>query len=96
MERYIKSLMGFVRNKTRPEGGTAEVYALKEALGFCIKYMQEFASTRRRVWNSYEEPRMTEEVPEGKGKLRRFSARLRGWAHNYVVNNATSAQAWRE
>ena len=96
MEHYMKSLKGFVRNKTRPEGGMAEGYALEEALGLCTEYMQEFASTRRRVWDSYEEPSMKEEVPEGKGKPRRLSARLRGWAYNYVVNNATSAQAWRE
>ena len=39
---------------------------------------------------------MKEEVPEGKGKPRRLSAHLRDWAYNYVVNNATSAQAWHE
>ena len=74
----------------------AEGYALEEALGFCTEYMQEFATTRRWVWDEYEEPRMKEEVPERKGKPRRLSARLRDWAHNYVVNNAASAQAWHE
>ena len=34
LERYMKSLKGFVRNKARPEGGMAEGYALEEALGW--------------------------------------------------------------
>ncbi len=42
VEHYLKTLKGFVKNKTRPEISMAEGYALKEALGFSTKYLQDF------------------------------------------------------
>jgi hypothetical protein len=35
IERYLKTLKGYVQNKARPEGRMAEGYALEEVLGFC-------------------------------------------------------------
>ena len=35
MERYLKTLKGYVRNRARPEASMAEGYAIDEALGFC-------------------------------------------------------------
>ena len=95
MERYMKALKGFVRNKARPEGGMAEGYALEEALGFCTEYMVEFQSTRRRVWDNKEEDRVADEVPEGSGRPRRMEENIQGWAHNYIVNNSTCMDVWR-
>lgn len=94
MERYMKTLKAFVRNKTRPEGGMAEGYALEEALGFCTEYMQEFESTRRRVWDDKEDARVADEVPEGNGKPRKMSSQFRAWAHNYILHNTTCMDDW--
>ena len=69
MERYMKALNGFVRNKARPEGGMAKGYVLEETLGFCTEYMVEFQSTRRRVWDDKEDDRVADEVPEGSGSI---------------------------
>ena len=95
MERYMKALKGFVRNKARPEGGMAEGYAIQEALGFCTEYMQEFQSTRRRVWDSKEDVGVVDEVPEGNRTPRKMTLQFQGWAHNYVINNAVSVDPWR-
>ena len=95
MERYMKTLKGFVRNKAQPEGGMAEGYAIQEALGFCTKYMQEFQSTRRRVWDSKEDAGVVDEVFEENGKPRKMTLQFRGWAHNYVINNSAVVDPWR-
>jgi hypothetical protein len=39
IERYLKTLKGFVKNKARPKSSMEEGYALEEALGFCTKYL---------------------------------------------------------
>jgi hypothetical protein len=44
-----------VRNKVKFEGSIAEGYTIKEALGFCTKYLQNFTSTKRRLWDEKED-----------------------------------------
>ena len=95
MERYMKFLMGFVRNMARPEGSIAEGYALEEVLGFCTSYMQEFKSTSRRVWDDKEEPAMNDEVLEGNGRNRKMSTTFREWVHTFVVTNSGCCAPWR-
>ncbi len=33
----------------------AEGYAIEEALGFCTKYLQDFTTTKQKVWDEKEE-----------------------------------------
>jgi hypothetical protein len=55
MERYMKTLKGYVRNMARPEASMAEGYLKDECLGFIIEYLQRFDVVHRRVWNAEEE-----------------------------------------
>jgi len=64
IERYFKTLKGFVQNKVRPEGSMTKGYALEEALGLCTKYVQDFMAIRRQVWDDKEDPNMFDEVLE--------------------------------
>ena len=52
MERYLKRLKGYVRQRAQPEGSMERGYIIEEALGFCTKYMQECELTRRRIWDN--------------------------------------------
>jgi hypothetical protein len=45
IERYLKTLKGYVQNKARLEGSMAKGYALEEALEFWIEYLQNFTAT---------------------------------------------------
>jgi hypothetical protein len=45
IECYLKTLKGFVRSRARLEGSMEKGYALEEALGFCIEYLQDFRTT---------------------------------------------------
>lgn len=95
-ERYFKSLKGFVRNLAKPEGSIARGYEVEEALGFVTEYMADYNITSRRVWDDKEEPTMVDEILEGKGKPRELSEDLRDLMHEFVLDNATHLQAYRE
>ncbi|KAL5551593.1 hypothetical protein UlMin_001769 [Ulmus minor] len=40
MERYMKILKGYVRNRSRPEGCIIECYVVEEAVEFCSEYLE--------------------------------------------------------
>ena len=93
-ERFFKRLKGFVRNLARPEGSISQGYQVEEALGFVTEYMTEYNPTSRRVWDSKEDPTMTDEIVEGKGRTRRLSNQLQQWMHDFVLDNATQLEAF--
>jgi hypothetical protein len=95
-EQYYKGLKAFVRNLAKPEGSIAQGYEMEEALGFITEYMAHYQPTTRRVWDDKEDPTMTDEVLEGKGKPRMLSDQLRGWLHAFVCDNAAPLEPYRE
>ena len=95
-ERYFKGLKDFVRNLARPEGSTTQGYQVEEALGFVTEYMTQYAPTSCCVWDSKEDPMMTNEIVEGKGRLRKLLDELRKWMHEFVLDNASQLQTYRE
>jgi hypothetical protein len=96
IERYMKTLKNFVRNKARPEGSMAEGYSFKESLEFCTEYMKDSKSTKTRVWDDREDPNMYDEMPEGEGHDRLMPAILRDWAHSFVLKNTAALQPWKK
>ena len=96
VERYLKTLKGYVRQRAQPEGSMARGYIMEEALGFCTEYMQNCTMTSRRVWDDKEEPSMNDEVLQGKGRRRILSPELQQWIHEFVLNNAEILQDYRE
>ncbi len=56
IEGYLKTLKGYVGNRAKPEGSMAKVYAIKEVVRFCTKYLVDFTTTRCRVWDDKEDP----------------------------------------
>jgi hypothetical protein len=46
---------GYVRNKARLEGSMAKGYTIENALKFCTKYLQDFITTNRKVWDDQED-----------------------------------------
>jgi hypothetical protein len=45
IERYLKTLNGYVGNRAKPEGTMAKIYAIEETVGFCTKYLVDFTTT---------------------------------------------------
>jgi hypothetical protein len=96
MERYLKTLKGYVRNRNRPEASMAEGYAIDDALGFCTEYMTSYSITNRRVWDDKEDPTMNDKILEGVGRPRILIPKIRDWIHEFVVNNVAPLELWRE
>jgi hypothetical protein len=94
IERYLKTLKGYVRNKARLEGSMAKGYALEEALGFWTKYLQDFIATTQHVWDEKEDPMTYHEVLEGGGRPQIMNANVRDMAHSFVLRNVKLMANW--
>jgi hypothetical protein len=94
VERYMKTLKGYVQNMARPEASMAEGYVKDECIGFVTEYLQRFDVVQRRVWDANEEYGEVEEALEGAGKPYMLSSALRDVAHKYVLQNVAIMQPW--
>jgi len=50
VERYLKTLKGYVGIRAKPKGNMVEIHALEKAFGFCTEYLVDFTTIRRQVW----------------------------------------------
>jgi hypothetical protein len=92
VERFMKTLIDYVRNMARHEASMAEGYLKDECLGFVTEYLQRFDVIHRRVWDAEEDYGDVEEVLEGAGKLYLMAPELRDVAHEYVLRNISMMQ----
>jgi hypothetical protein len=44
VERYLRTLKGYVKNKARPEGSIAEGYISEECLTFCSRFFENIST----------------------------------------------------
>ena len=95
IERYMKLLKKFVRNKAKPEGSMCEGYLMQEAIGFYTDYMKDFSSVNRRVWDDDEDKRVAGELLEGNGHRFKLSNEERTSIHAYVLQNKSTFDKWR-
>ena len=97
IERYMKTLKDYVRTYAHPEGSIAEGYRLEDTLGFCTEYMKRQRATTHRVWDPNEDAIMNDEVlRRNEYTKRRMSDEVRGYAHEFVIDNAPCLEALRE
>ena len=94
-ERYYKTLKGYVRNHAKPEGCMAKGYEVSEACGFATEYIGQNQSSVKRVWDSEEDPVMTDVMLEGKGKDRVLEEVLLEQMHDFVLDNVDIVEPYR-
>jgi len=94
-ERYFKTLKGYVRNLAKPEGSIATGYQIEQALGFVTEYMSDYNITSRRAWDGKEEPKMVDEILEGKGKAKQLTEEVRTAMHDFILDNASHVDPYR-
>ena len=58
--------------------------------------MSEYNITSQRVWDDKEEPAMVDEILEGKGKLKILSKELRSAMHDFILDNASHIEPYRQ
>jgi hypothetical protein len=92
VERYMKTLKGYVWNMARLEASMVEGYLKEECLGFVTEYLQSFDAVQMHVWDAKEEYGDAEEILEGVGKPYMMSPELRDATHQYVLKNVAAMQ----
>jgi hypothetical protein len=71
-----------------------EGYALKEALGFCIEYLQYFIATTWRVWDEKEDSCMNDEVLEGNGCEQIMIRNFQNMVHSFELQKVELMATW--
>ena len=54
IERYLRKLKSYVRNKARPEGCIAETYIAQECVHFCSRYLDGVETRLNRYGRNHE------------------------------------------
>lgn len=49
IERYLRTLKGYVRNKALPEGSIAEGYILEECTTFCSRFFDDISTKENKA-----------------------------------------------
>jgi len=65
-------------------------YAIEEALGFCIEYIQKVKSKKGECGMIKKSLQCMMNILEGCGHLHRLGVDLKGWAHSFTLHNATT------
>jgi len=87
-ERYYKGLKSAVRNLAKSEGSMSASYELEEAAGYITEYLVNYTGISTRVWDSEEEPKMTDKILEGRGMQRTLTEDRRELFHNFVIDSS--------
>jgi hypothetical protein len=72
VERQLKSLKAFVRQRARPEGSTVEGYMVYQCMVYISQYLPKLAENMNvpRIWHLDSIKKFEGEVLLGKGKMR--------------------------
>ena len=53
IDRYLRTLKSYVRNKSRPEGSIAEGHTTEECATFCSRYLHDIETKHDREERNY-------------------------------------------
>lgn len=69
LERFLKTLKDFVRQRARPEGSMAEGWLVQESFVYISEYLSQVDPRMPRLWSNEIDARMESNVPQGKGRV---------------------------
>ncbi|MCO5572395.1 hypothetical protein L7F22_026149 [Adiantum nelumboides] len=96
LERFMKTLKGFVRQRARPEGSMAEGWLVQESCVFVSEYLSRSQNNALELWSMKDDDRVVGDVPQGNGVVKRFSEEVRTKVSNYCMMNIDGMQKWYE
>jgi len=97
LERFMKTLKGFVRQKARPEGSMSEGWLVQESCVFISEYLAHNKDKNMpHLWSTKDDDRVMGEVPQGNGLLKVFDEAMRTKVTNYCMMNSEEMQKWYE
>ncbi|KAL0549092.1 hypothetical protein IC582_013572 [Cucumis melo] len=107
IERNLRTLKQYVRNKARPEGSIAEAYVMNESNTFCSRYLRGI-ETRFTRDERNDDTIVENEVigdfeifkqkvrPLGASSVRAISEEEKRLFHWYILNNADEISEYRK
>ncbi|MCO5563696.1 hypothetical protein L7F22_017343 [Adiantum nelumboides] len=96
LERFMKTLKGFVRQRARSEGSMAEVWMVQESCVFISEYLTRSQNNIIELWNIKDDERVVREVPQGNGVVKHFSEAEQTKVSDYCMMNTDIMQRWYE
>ncbi|MCO5586268.1 hypothetical protein L7F22_040207 [Adiantum nelumboides] len=96
LERFMKTLKGFVRQRARPKGSMAKGWMVQESCVFISEYLTRSQNNIIELWNIKDDERVVSEVPQGNGVVKRFSEAERTKVSDYCMMNTDIMQRWYE
>ena len=96
LERFMKTLKGFVRQRARPEGSMAEGWLVQESCVFISEYLSRIQKNVPELWSTRDDDRLLGDVPQGNGVVKRFSDEMHTKVSNYCMMNNNVMQRWYE
>ncbi|PKU81729.1 hypothetical protein MA16_Dca018671 [Dendrobium catenatum] len=104
IERFLRKLKSYVRNRSRPKGSIAESYIAEECLTFCSLYFAEHVETRHNQFgrNELDENVLNEGInifktngwALGKREAKIFNDETIIKAHRYVLFNCEEIEPY--
>jgi hypothetical protein len=104
IERYLRTLKGYVRNKAHLEGSIAEGYILEECMKFCCRFVEDIETKLDRPMR--HERKVVNEPPAGSNILGSINYSKKGCKlrhlpksemlrmRHYILANCDEALSW--
>ena len=82
LERFLKTLKDFVRQKAQPEASMAESWIVQEAFVYVYQYLFKLDQSLPSLWSEDDDTKKNSNVPSGKGAIIIMDREFRA-----IVNN---------
>jgi len=106
IERYLRTLKGYVRNKAQPEGSIGEGYIAEECMTFCSRFLEDIDTKLNRP--ERHETSAVNESPSGLSVFQTIDYSKKGCKvetipslelkqmRHYIITNCDEAAPWIE
>ena len=94
VERYMKTLKDFVRQRAQPEASMAEGWLVYESMHYITEYLSMVDSCSPHLWDENEDEKMDGEVLQGVGKEFMLSEDMRDAINTFILYNHEKTIKW--
>ena len=96
LERFMKTLKGFVRQRARLEESMSEGWLIQEPLVYITEYLSSLDLEIPQLWSQESNRRVIGEEPQGQGIQRKMDNNLREKINKFCILNSHVMEKWIE
>ena len=96
LERFMKNLKGFLRQRAQPKGSMAEGWLVQKSCFFVVDYLSRSQKNVSELWSTRDNDRLLSDVPPSNGVVKQLSKEIRTKVSNYCMMNNDVMQRWYE